>query len=135
MEAEDLLEINYDMFKKMKKLAEDQEKMLNEGRMDRYLTLANKRERLKTEITANNRRYTLLVKDVSAGRARKKNLTDEIAAVIRSIQEVDRRIEGLILDGKKKLLTDISKMRKGRNALRNYRGKTGNIPRFIEKKG
>lgn len=135
MEAEDLLELNFDMFKKMMQLAEDQEKLLNEDRMDKYHSLANKRERLRTEITANNRRYASLIKNDSAGRAKRKHITDEIADVIRSIQEIDKRIEGLILDGRKRLLTDISKMRKGQNALKNYRGKAGNIPRFIEKKG
>lgn len=135
MEAEELLKLNFSMFRKMKELAEDQEILLNEDRMDKYHNLANKRERLRTDITANNRRYSSLVKHDSFGRSKSKGITDEIAEVIRSIQEIDKRIEGLILDGKQRLLTDISKMRKGRNALRNYRGKAGNIPRFIEKKG
>ena len=103
--------------------------------MSDFLALANKRERLKSEISANNKRFNLLDKKTPAKSPKRKNIGEEITEVIRSIQELDERIENLISDGKRSLMADISKMRKGRNAVRNYRGKTKKIPRFIERKG
>jgi chromosome segregation ATPase len=135
VEADDLLEINYNMFKKMKTLAEAQEKLASKDQMSDFLALANKRERLKSEISANNKRYNLLAKKAPAKSTKRKNIGEEIAEVIKSIQELDERIENLISDGKRRLMADISKMRKGRKAVRNYRGKIKNIPRFIERKG
>jgi hypothetical protein len=135
VEADDLLEINCNMFKEMKRLAEIQEKLVGEDQMDKYLELVNKRERLKGDISKNNKRYNSLVKKGPAENAKRKNIAGEITEVIKSIQELDKRIEDLILQDKKRLISDISRIRKGRKSVRSYRRKTENIPRFIERKG
>ena len=135
MEADDLVDLNFNMFKQMKSLAENQERLAREDQMGEYLALANKREQLKNEISANNRRYKLLVKRDPSKSSKRKNISEEISEVIRSIQELDKRIDSLISDGKRRLISDISKMRRGRNAVRNYGRKKDNTPRFIERKG
>lgn len=131
METDELLRINISMFKKIKDLAEDQKRLLGEDNLDGFLALVNRREQIQREISDNDRRYASLNNSPGKG----NDTADEIANVIKSIQEVDEKIEGLILESRERLMSDISKMRKGKNAVNNYGGKSPASPRFIEKKG
>ncbi len=135
MKAADLLDINLNMFRQMMELAQKQEKLLAEGLMDEYLSLANKREHLKNEISANERRYRTLIKGEKENSTKTKPMAEKISELIRSIQKLDKKMEKLLLEEKNVLMTDFSRMKKGRNALKNYRVKGNNSPRFIEKKG
>lgn len=139
MEATDILEIKKDNFKKMKRLAEEQEKIAlsHDSRMKEFLILSDKRERLRNEIDSDNKKYDAL----SLGNSRKedrektRSINMEIYEIIESIQELDERIERLVTEKKNNILKDISRLRKGQNAVRSYGQRAKNQPRFLERRG
>ena len=129
MESNNLLDRNRELFKEMKELAVKQEKLISEDQIGNFLSLSNRREGLRHEISRNNNRYARL------GKKEKDALSRDIADVIRSIQEVDQRIEKFILEKREDLLNEVKKMRKGRKALKSYGRKSKTSPRFITRKG
>ena len=137
MESNNLLDRNRELFKEMKELAVKQEKLISEDQIGKFLTLSNRREGLKREISRNSNRYARLGKNgTDKGIKKEKDaLSREIADVIGSIQEVDRRIEKFILEKRDGLMEEVKKMRKGRKALKSYGGKPKTTPRFITRKG
>ena len=137
MEPNDLIIGNSVLFKKMKKLADTQERLIEEGIINEFLETTKKRERLKNEISSNIKRYRSITKNDTSSDAMKRseNISGEIADVIRSIQETDRRIEEFIQKKKDAVLFDIRNMRKGRKAVRNYGGQVSKNPLFIDRQG
>lgn len=135
MESIDILMMNCDLFKKMKELAEKQEMVLTDDRMDEFNDLLNQREAIKNEVTTNSRRYVSEMKNTSRKKEHSgmKSLSSEISAIIRSIQETDKRIEASIVARKDALQDEIKNLRKGQNAVKRYGGSPNKISRFFDK--
>jgi hypothetical protein len=137
MKPEDILMINYNLFKSMKELAEKQEKVILDDQMDEFVNLLNRREQLRKEINANSDKYSLEIKKRPVSRSDQQNKTIFIAIsdTIRSIQETDKRIEEFIVARKTDLLDDIKGVKKGQTAVKRYGGDTKKISRFFDKNG
>jgi hypothetical protein len=130
---------NLHLFKRMKDLATQQENCLSEDRMDRFLQLANQREQLRLQITTHEKKRKSLLKDSPAGiqRTPASSLATDIADVIQSIQEIDRKTEEFVFLRREALLSELGSLRKGRKAVRGYGGRAGGTrpARFIDRKG
>ena len=137
MESAEILIINCSLFKKMKDLAEKQEKFIFDDKIDEFNNLLNQREQIRKEITANTGKYESGIKNIPIKRQSQKVLTisREISDVIRSIQETDKRIEELIISKKDVFMNDVKNIRKGQNAIRSYGGVRQKINRFINRSG
>jgi len=138
LEPNDLLEIRKNNFLRLRKLAEQQEKIVEEpDRMDEFLGLMSKRESLINEIETDAKKYDSLVKKRNKGNLMGKSraINLEISEIIESIQELDKRIERFVIEGKQSILNDISRLRKGRKAVKSYGIKGYNNPRFLDSKG
>jgi hypothetical protein len=129
---------NLDLFIKMKDLAEQQAEFVEMDEMDRFLDLSSKRSHLQREIAKNDRAPgKSMAEKFSQGTDRNAmDITREVAEVIQSIQETDRKIERFIQEKKENLLSDIRGMRHGQRAMKGYGGKkTLRSPKFIDQKG
>ncbi len=137
MDIIELLEIKKSNFEKIKSLADQQEKLLNDDLMKDYLQLSEKRDRLKNEIDADNKKHRYIIK--GAGRKEREvaiSMNREISEVIESIMDVDKRIEQLVREKKKDVLDEIKGLKKGRTAVKGYGHKKGQAqPRFIKTVG
>jgi uncharacterized membrane protein len=129
--------MNYNLFKKMKDLAEKQEKVIFEDQTDEFNNLMGQREYIRKEITANSRRYDAEMKKISPRRQNPeiKTISMEISEMIRSIQETDKKIEELVISRKDALLNDIRNIKKGQNAVKRYSGVRHKINRFLDRNG
>jgi fumarate hydratase class II len=121
----------------MKDLAEKQEKFIFDDQLDEFNNLLNQREHIQKEITANTRKYESGIKNIHPKRQSQKALTisQEVSAVIRSIQETDKRIQDMIISKKDLFMNDVKNIRKGQNAVRSYGGARQKINRFIDRNG
>jgi hypothetical protein len=137
MESTDIIIMNCNLFKKMKDLAEKQEKFIFDDQLDEFNNLLNQREHIRKEITANTRKYESGIQNIPLKRQSQKVLTisQEISDIIRSIQETDKRIEDLIISKKDVFMNDVKNIRKGQNAVRSYRGARQKVNRFIDRSG
>ncbi|MEW6667026.1 MAG: flagellar export chaperone FlgN [Thermodesulfobacteriota bacterium] len=129
---------NLHLYRRMKDLAAQQETCLSEDRLDLFLQLANQREQLRLQIAANEKKRRSILKDSSERKqgAPAPYLVADIADVIRSIQEIDRKTEEFVFLRREALLSEMGSLRKGRKAVRGYGGRTGTgPPRFIDRKG
>ena len=130
---------NLPLYRRMKDLAAQQQSCLSEDRMDLFHQLANQREQLRLQITTNEKKRESLLKDSSANiqGAPARSLVTDIADVIRSIQEIDRKTEEFVFLRREAFLSELGSLRKGRKAVRGYGGKTGGTgpARFIDRKG
>ena len=133
----ELLESKKDNFEKIKDLAVRQEKLVNDDLMRDYLQLSEKREHLKNEIDAENKKYRHLVE--GAGKKEKEKATSinrKISEVIESIIDVDKRIEKLVNEKKKDVLDEIKSLKMGKTAVKGYGNKKAQAqPRFIKTVG
>lgn len=137
MEPTDILIMNCNLFKKMRELAERQEKVIFDDQIDEFNNLANQREGLSREITANSRRYESETKNIYHKRENQKAkaLSTEISAIIRSIQETDKKIEKAIIAGKDALMNDIKNIKKGQKAVKSYGGGINRLNKFMDRNG
>jgi len=137
MDPTDILVMNYKLFEKMKDLAEKQEKLILDEQMDEFNILLNQRDQIQKEITGNIRKYGAETKNTPLINGDQKviKISTETEDIIRSIQETDKRIEGLITSKKDLFQDEIRNIRKGRNALRSYGGVRQKIHRFLDRKG
>lgn len=137
MEHTNILMMNYNLFKKMKDLAERQEKVIFDGQTDDFNDLMAQREDIRKEITANTRKYDAEMKNIFPENQdpKIKTISMEISDIIRSIQETDRKIEKLIISKKDALTNDIRNIRKGQNAVKSYKGARQKINRFLDRNG
>ena len=105
VKSKDLLIKNRSLFLKMKEMSLGQERLISDNRIDEFLRLSSHRERLQQEISRNNGKYKKIMKNSSNHRPEGKvgDLSMEIAEVIQSIQETDRKIETLIFEKKDQL--------------------------------
>lgn len=137
MEPTDILDRNRHLFAEMEKLAVKQEKCISEDQVVEFLKLADRRERLRREISKNNEQYGSMIKKGPArGLKNSRDLMkNEIHHVIRSIQEVDRRVEKMILEKRGHLMHEAQQLKKGKKAVKGYGKKASDIPRFLSRKG
>ena len=137
MEHTDILKANYILFKRMKELAEQQEKVISDDKMDEFNRLLEQREHIRNEITASSGQIAADLKNIPHKRQNQnvESISMEISDIIRSIQETDKRIEGLIISKKETLLNDIKNIRKGQSAVKGYGGARQKINRFLDRKG
>lgn len=138
MEVHELMSGNHKLFKEMNELAEKQELLISEDRIDEFLDLMKQRERIKENISRNNWRYNSIVKKNHHGgtsMVRQDPIFSEIENVIKSIRETDKRIEDLISDRKNRLFYEIKAMRKSQKAAESYGRGPSRSPRFIDRKG
>ena len=141
MKAFVLLSKNLDLLVKMKELARKQEGFLIEDQMDAFLELSSQRERLQSEISANQIKYHKAL----TGKTEKdrdpfveektRSISSEMVDTLRSIQDIDRKIEELLTGKKKNLLLEIRNLRRGQEALRSYGGGAEKNPKFIDRQG
>ena len=137
MEHLNLLNRNSDLFKKMKLLALDQEQLILNDKIDDFMNLVSKRRKIKEEISSNRRRYEKILirqgnKEAKSGET---SVSKEIAEVIQSIQETDKRIEELLNRNKDSLFEEIRSLKNGKRVLKGYSGKGQKSPRFIDQRG
>ena len=133
----ELLEMKRNNFKKIKTLADQQEKVVCDNLMQEYLQLSVKRDYLKNEIDSDNKKYRHVFE--KADRKEKEmamSINRDISDVIESIMDVDKRIEQLVNEKKKDVLDEIKGIKKGRTAVKGYRHKKAQAqPRFIKTVG
>jgi hypothetical protein len=127
--------MNRELFKKMKELAERQETVLSDNRVEEFNDLQGQREAIKSKVTANSLQYVSGKKAISQKKEHPgmKSLSVEISAIIRSIQETDKRIEASIVARKTALQDEIKGLRKGQTAVKRYGGGPKRISRFLDK--
>jgi len=108
-----------------------------EFELTRFLDLAAQRDDLQNEISAETAEHMTSENSVNGASPKTEtvSLAPEIAAVIHSINEVDREIEEFLSERREALYLEIKGIRQGRNAMRGYRVKTSKRPRFIDKEG
>ena len=133
----ELLEQKKNNFKKIKTLADQQERMVCDDHMQEYLQLSVKRDLIKNEIDADNKKYRYIFEN--AGKKEREMtmpINREISEVIESIMEADKRIERLVSENKKDIVEEIKGLKKGRTAVKGYGNKkTQKHPRFIKTVG
>ena len=85
------------------------ETLISDGRIDAFLDLSMQRKYLQYQIIEFERRYGAIMRDRPEKGMEEKALTIsfEIADVIRSIQDIDRKIKELILKKRYTLFSDI----------------------------
>jgi hypothetical protein len=126
---------NLHLYKRMKELAAQQETCLLEDRLDLFLQLADQREQLRLKITANEKKQESLLRESFAGKRETPVPLPaaDIADVIRSIQETDRKTEELMLMRKEAFVSELKGIRNGRKAVRGYGGKSPRCARFVDR--
>jgi oligoendopeptidase F len=133
----EILEIKKNNFKKLKTLADQQEKLLNEDRMQNYIELSAERDLFKNEIDSDDKKYRNLIEKADRKeREMAVSINMEISEVIESILDVDKRIEQLVREKRKEVLDEIKGLKKGRTAVNGYGHKKAHSqPRFIKTVG
>ena len=134
MNAIDLLVMKKNNFKKIKSIADQQEELLIEDRIEEYLSLSAKRDRIKGEIESGQKKYkSVLEKPDRKEKELAMIINREIAEIIESIMDVDKKIELLIRDKKDSVLNEIKGLKKARTAVKSYGNKKPQIEsRFIK---
>ena len=120
----ELLELKKNNFEKIKTIADQQEKLVCDDLMQDYLQLSVKRDRIKSEIDSDSKKYRYVFE--KAERKEKEMamaINRDISEVIESIMDVDKRIEQLINEKKKDVLDEIKGLKKGRTAVKGYGSK------------
>jgi len=138
MKSNELLSETLRLFIKMRELATKQRELVLDNKIDAFIDLSSRRERLQNEISANRVKYKGCMENNSNRRSDQKAgaISKEIAGVIQSIQDTDIKIEEFIKEKRKELLSEIKGLRQGRKALKGYGGKSGEeSPRFIDQRG
>lgn len=137
MEPKDLLDKNRRLFHKMEELAIKQERCISEDQVFEFLKLSDRREQVKREISKNNERYGSIIKKGPARGPKTSHdmLNREISHVIQSIQEVDRRVEKILLEKRDHLVREAQALKRGKRAVKGYGKKGSDIPRFLSRKG
>ncbi|MBW1802216.1 MAG: flagellar export chaperone FlgN [Deltaproteobacteria bacterium] len=137
MDPLDLLSKNLDLYIEMKELAAEQETLISREDMDTFMDLTARRHHLQRQIKANDREYRQCTKALHARPTDPKltRLRKDLIRMIRSIQEIDKKIEDGLTQKKDLSLSEIKQIRKGQMAVRGYGGRTVRAPRFINKQG
>jgi hypothetical protein len=137
VKSTDLLAKNLHLFKKMKDLAARQNALLSEEHMDMFFNLASQREHIRHEIGANEEKYGALCAkshDEDMGE-QTRSLRTQIADVLQSIKELDRKTEEFFLQKREALFSEIRDLRKGQRAMKGYGAKSPRGSRFVDRQG
>jgi hypothetical protein len=129
---------NLHLFRRMKELAAQQEAFLSKDRVDLFLQLANQREQIRQQITASKKNEDAFPNGPGPkrGGASARLAATELAEVIRSIQEIDRKTEEFVLMRKQTLFSELESLKHGRKAVRGYGGGAGSgQARFVDRQG
>jgi hypothetical protein len=131
------LEKKKDDFYKIRDMAIQQEELLSDDQVEEYLSLWERRERIRKEIESDQKKNKSAF-DRADKREREMavSLNNEISAVIESIMDVDKRVEELVREKREGLLGEIKGIKKGRTAVNSYGNKKGPVySRFIKTVG
>ena len=137
MDTRDILEIKKDNLKKIKNLADKQEQLISDDQIEEFLTIFGKRKRIEREIESDQKKYRHLF-DQADGKEREvaSSFNNEISEVIRSIIDVDKKIEQMVAEKKDSILSEIKGLKKGRSAVKEYvHNKGPTEARFIKRVG
>ena len=137
MNTIDVLEKKKINFKRIKVLADQQQEFVFDGRMQEYLLLSDKRDRIKNKIETDHKKYGYLFENEDKKeRETAMTINREIAEVIESIMDVDKKIEQLVSEKKSSFLKEIKELNKVRTAVKGYGNKKVPArPRFIKTVG
>ena len=136
MKKTELLAENLGLFNELKKLAENQKELMANDHVEQFMNLSTNRDRIRRQIMANENKFGD-PNSIETGRKSHDGaaaLSGEIATVIQSIQDIDRKIEELIHNKRDGLLSDIKGLRNGQKALKGYGAKTVRNSRYIDRK-
>ena len=133
----EVLNTKKNMFQKIEALANRQEKLACDNLMDEYLQLSKQRDLIKNDIEADNKKYKYLFEKVDQkDREMVMTMKKEISEVIKSIMDIDKRVEQLVSEKRTEILGEIKGLKKGRTAVKGYRNKkVSTQPRFIKTVG
>ena len=122
------------LFKKIKELADRQKDLLLTDRLDSFLSLLTQRNQIQRKIDKENKLEEKISQYSKSGTSGEKNgpVAFQIAEVISSIQETDKKIEEMILKRKSDLIGEIKDLRQGKKVVRGYGAKTGYVPKYID---
>ncbi len=141
MDMSDLLFKKHKLLLKIKKIAETQEQFLQDDKVYDFLDLSAQRTNLSNEIDVNDRKHEEKAKKsiMPKDKGKLADISSEIITTIKSIQEIDERIETLLVNQKSDLALEIKNYRKGKKAVHGYGGK-GNTKsqkrsKFIDRQG
>ena len=101
------------------------------------LSLSKQRDHLQTKMDRIRRIHQPAAKkgEEIGIKGKREEPARQIAELIASIQEVDRKLEKLISAKKNNLIEEAKGLRKGQNAARGYGAKAAKGPRFFSKRG
>lgn len=137
MNTIDVLEKKKIDFRKIKNLADHQRETVLCDRIQEFLLLSDKREHIKNEIESEHKKYGYLFEKADKKeRETAMTINREIAEVIESIMDVDKKIEQLVSEKKNSFLKEIKELKKVRTAVKGYGNKKAPAyPRFIKTVG
>jgi len=122
------------LFQRMKELAGQQKKLLQEDSLDHFMSLLAQRGLLQQKIDQQDELAGK--KEAGIGTrlrgAEAMDISRQIGEVIRSIQETDQKIEELMLRQKNDIIQEIQGLRHSKKAVKGYGGRPGRIPRYID---
>jgi hypothetical protein len=133
----EVLEKKKENFIKIKYIALQQEELLSDDQLDEFLSLWEKRERIRKEIESDQKKYkSAFDRADKRERGMAVSFNNEISVVIESIMDVDKRVEQLVREKREGLLGEIKDIKKGRTAVNSYGSKKGPVySRFIKTVG
>jgi hypothetical protein len=137
MQSNEFLALNLKLYEEMKKLAQRQVDLILTEHLDDFLTASRRRQKLQERISANVNKNQMH-KETAADPIMEEKcraLSLKIADTIGTIQDLDRKMEELILDKRGELFAELTRVRHGQKALRSYAGKTNKRARFVETRG
>ena len=137
MEPIDLLKKNLALFRKLREVVKRQLSFISEDKIEPFLDLTYKRERLQHDIDRLEETFREMTGHMSekALKARTGSVSMEIVEVIGSIRDMDEKIRDLIERGRDDVLRDLKKLRQGRKALKGYGRTYSASPKFIDRDG
>ena len=126
-----------DDFIKIRDIALQQEELLTGDNVDEYISLWEKREQIRNEIEADQKKYRSdFDKTTKREREIAASINREISEAIESIMDLDKRVEALARDKREGYLTGITGLKRGRTEVKSYGSRQGQVnPRFIKTTG
>jgi hypothetical protein len=137
MQSNEFLALNLKLYEEMKKLAQRQVDLILTEHLDDFLTASRRRQKLQERISANASKNQMQKERAADPIMEEKcrALSLKIADTIGTIQDLDRKMEDLILDKREELFAELTRVRHGQKALRSYAGKANKGARFVETHG
>ena len=135
MRSSELLNEIHSLFQGIKVLAAKQKELVSDDKIEAFLALSSKRDQLQNAISGYEKEYGEIMKESPPkGVEGTGSVSAEINDEIKAIQEIDLKIEKLILQKRGELLAEMKTFRHGQKALKGYGGKASGSPRFIDRR-